>query len=306
MSEPRVFLVSASALNLRAGPRRSETVLAVLPQNQAVARLDETDFFGWWWVFADLREAGLFTGYVFAEHLTPAAATSAPLPDPDARIDSPPSDAAAPPAPADEPAPTEPGPDGSPEAQPPSPSEGASEDSAPPRGGVVVRDPETRHEEPMLPAAPWRPAPRHEDAGAALTLDAYLGEHVATCSGELTDAHRAHADDLLRRVNQLLAVMALDGVTLDRSSAPTGINSGWRPAAYNKALESQGAAKKSLHMSCQAIDLADATGAIKAWCMKNRSRLVEFGLYLEHPSATPRWCHLQSKPPGSGNRVFYP
>jgi hypothetical protein len=40
--------------------------------------------------------------------------------------------------------------------------------------------------------------------------------------------------------------------------------------------------------------------------MANLAVLEELQLWLEHPDATPGWCHLQILPPRSGRRVFYP
>jgi len=67
-----------------------------------------------------------------------------------------------------------------------------------------------------------------------------------------------------------------------------------------------GAAKGSKHLSCQAIDLEDRDGRLDAWCMAHLGVLEELQLWLEHPDATPGWCHLQILPPRSGLRVFYP
>ena len=55
-----------------------------------------------------------------------------------------------------------------------------------------------------------------------------------------------------------------------------------------------------------AVDLYDPYGEIDKWCMDNKTVLAEFGVWLEHPDATPGWCHLQVVPPRSGNRVFRP
>lgn len=74
----RIFRVSASALYLRDGPSRGAQALTRLPHRQAVARLDETDWDGWWWVFADVPGDGVFEGYVFSEHLTPLDSAEPP------------------------------------------------------------------------------------------------------------------------------------------------------------------------------------------------------------------------------------
>ena len=65
-------------------------------------------------------------------------------------------------------------------------------------------------------------------------------------------------------------------------------------------------APKSNHKMGLAVDLYDPHGEIDKWCMDNKTVLAEFGVWLEHPDATPGWCHLQVVPPRSGNRVFKP
>lgn len=70
----RVFRVDASALNLRSQPSLSGGILTALPAGQAVARLDDLDHAGWWFVFADTPGDGLYVGYVYARYLKPIAA----------------------------------------------------------------------------------------------------------------------------------------------------------------------------------------------------------------------------------------
>ena len=91
---------------------------------------------------------------------------------------------------------------------------------------------------------------------------------------------------------------------LERFGETRKVNSGWRPASINKATV--GAAPKSKHMECLAIDLEDKDGSLDAWCLENLEVLQEIGLWLESPDATPNWCHIQIVPPRSGNRVFKP
>lgn len=121
---------------------------------------------------------------------------------------------------------------------------------------------------------------------------------------------KANADTLLKRVNALLVACGFK----------TGVASGWRPPAYNAELrrkfiagEPGGAntAVRSRHMTGEAIDLTDtAEQQIALHLFTHQDLLVLHGLYMEHPIATKgkntNWCHLQSQPPGSGNRVFIP
>lgn len=123
--------------------------------------------------------------------------------------------------------------------------------------------------------------------------DYYMGRD-AEYRSELTGELRANARDIVKRVNRLL----------QRAGMTRKVTSGWRPAALNATVP--GAASGSKHISCLAIDLEDRDGALDAWCMANLPVLEELGLWLEHPRATRGWCHLQTRPPRSGNRVFEP
>ena len=87
MSFSKVFRVNASALNLRAQPSTSAGILTVLRNGQAVARLDDLDHEGWWFVFADTPGDGLYVGYAYSRFLSPVTAPgfteapdTAPLP----------------------------------------------------------------------------------------------------------------------------------------------------------------------------------------------------------------------------------
>lgn len=111
---------------------------------------------------------------------------------------------------------------------------------------------------------------------------------------DLTPEIEGNAAELIDRVNLLLAAF---GETRK-------VNSGWRPPEVN--AKTAGAAVKSKHMMGLAVDLADPDGDLDEWCMENESELERLQLWLEHPAATKGWCHLQSVPPKSGKRVFYP
>jgi len=128
----------------------------------------------------------------------------------------------------------------------------------------------------------------------ALKLADYYMGRDRQYYAELTPELRANARETVRRVNRLL----------QRAGLARKVTSGWRPAAVNATVP--GAAKGSKHITCIAIDLEDQDGALDAWCMANLEVLEELGLWLEHPDATPDWCHLQTQPPRSGNRVFEP
>lgn len=123
-----------------------------------------------------------------------------------------------------------------------------------------------------------------------------------TYASVLTGVVTANAIETVRRVNELLNRFCAANPTAHART----VNSGWRPPAVNARVPN--AAAHSLHMTGQAIDLGDDDGALDAWCMSiaGQAALTAIGLWMEHPSATPRWCHVQTMPPGSGRRCFYP
>jgi hypothetical protein len=61
-------------------------------------------------------------------------------------------------------------------------------------------------------------------------------------------------------------------------------------------------------MTGQAIDIYDPDGDLDEWLMTDKGLAVldSIGLWIEHPSCTKGWCHLQTIPPKSNRRVFFP
>ena len=85
---------------------------------------------------------------------------------------------------------------------------------------------------------------------------------------------------------------------------PMVITSGVRSVEDQKRINPK--SMGSAHVKAAACDIADPHGALDSWCLANLDALTECGLYLEDPSKTPRWTHLQVLPPKSGKRVFLP
>ena len=132
-----------------------------------------------------------------------------------------------------------------------------------------------------------------------------VDERLARFGGELDNVKRASATLTVARVNELLRRASAAGVKLSLSPRSGSlVSSGWRPAAIN--ARTSGAAAKSKHVRCQALDVYDPAGHLDDWCMANQPVLAEIGLWLEHPGSTPGWSHVQTLPPGSGRRVFHP
>lgn len=62
----------------------------------------------------------------------------------------------------------------------------------------------------------------------------------------------------------------------------------------------------SSHLYGAAVDIADPDGKLKAWLKAHPQKLVECGLWMEHPDYTNGWTHLQIYAPKSMNRMFKP
>jgi hypothetical protein len=152
------------------------------------------------------------------------------------------------------------------------------------------------------PVDPGKPAPKK--GIEAISMDDYWMGRIEKYGAELDDQKRAAAKETVERVNKLIALAAADGVVLEKNRHGTGVNSGWRPLAVNQGTSN--AAPRSKHIHCLACDLHDPDGDLDDWCMKNQDKLEAIGLWIEHPSATKGWCHVQIVPPRSGARVFYP
>jgi hypothetical protein len=131
-----------------------------------------------------------------------------------------------------------------------------------------------------------------------ITIEEYWCGHDKKYAAQLTDDLCANAVETVCCANLLIA-------RFEQTTGKTcnGVTSGWRPAVVNEAV---GGAKKSNHMIGKAVDIADPGNALDDWIMGNTEALASAGLWMEHPDATPGWCHVQTVPPRSGNRVFKP
>lgn len=110
-------------------------------------------------------------------------------------------------------------------------------------------------------------------------------------SNPLTLEQLYNLADLMGRINIIRAVY----------NKPMIVSSGYRPAAINSRV---GGAKASAHMSCQAVDIRDSNGELAKWCLSNIDLIKRLGLFLEDPTFTTGWVHLQSRP--TRNNPFKP
>lgn len=136
-----------------------------------------------------------------------------------------------------------------------------------------------------------------------ITEAAYYKGRDVTHAAELTDAIRAAAAAFLPKFNGCISEFeAATGVSL------TQCNSGWRPAAVNRATP--GASATSKHLTGHAGDAADQHETFESWLdtEDGAASLERWDLYREHPDSTPGWVHLQDEPFGSyrpgGTRTF--
>lgn len=133
-----------------------------------------------------------------------------------------------------------------------------------------------------------------------ITLQDYWMGRDKTYSKDLTADIQKNAEEIVKRANMLLSEFRF----YTKDTEQRHVNSGWRPPAINASTPN--AAQRSKHMTGQAIDIADPEGDLDDWCMNHIDTLARLGLWLEHPSSTKGWTHVQIVAPKSGNRVFYP
>ena len=121
------------------------------------------------------------------------------------------------------------------------------------------------------------------DREAVISLNDYLTasdkypERALNVAPELI----ANAERLLSVVNEFLAELGVENCR---------VSSGYRPAAVNAKIPN--AAKKSLHMTCLAIDIQDLNGELDKLVQAGPELLIKYSLWLEHPDNTVGWCHL--------------
>lgn len=140
-----------------------------------------------------------------------------------------------------------------------------------------------------------------------ITLKDYWNGNDLKYPRELRPEIVQEATELVVRVNKLLAELERAGVRLERHPrTKTVLSSGWRPPEVN--ADTPGAAMRSNHLWGRAADLYDPEGEIDDFLMTDEGQriLATIGLWMEHPAATKGWSHVQTRPPRSGRRVFYP
>lgn len=123
-----------------------------------------------------------------------------------------------------------------------------------------------------------------------------------------TVVQAAFADAMLEKVNALLDYAHEQGVYSyeidpDTGSQISGAKGGDGDGGF-RAQDAKTGGAGSKHRLARAVDVYDPLNKLDNWLTDEI--LARFGLYREHPKATPGWCHLQDIAPGSGRRTFLP
>jgi hypothetical protein len=138
-----------------------------------------------------------------------------------------------------------------------------------------------------------------------ISLDDYLMGREKLYPAELTPEIMKNAERTVALVNALFAVLRAESMPLEENPRTKSmLNSGWRPPQINGQVAN--AAPRSKHMTGEAADIYDPEGVLDDWCLEHQDSLAAIGLWMEHPSCTKGWLHVQTVAPKSGRRVFFP
>lgn len=148
-----------------------------------------------------------------------------------------------------------------------------------------------------------------------LTVADYWAGRDYKYKSDLTHEIIQNAQHWVACANLLLSYAAKDGVRpgIDQASG-TPLASGWRPKGVN--ARTANSAQLSTHLDGRGGDLQDIwpLRPLAHWCLKHSlpgGLLEKCGIWMEHPNWTctanlDPWCHWQTKPPGSGKRIYVP
>jgi len=134
-----------------------------------------------------------------------------------------------------------------------------------------------------------------------ITVQQYFGKpHSAEQEG--------NADDLLVRVNELLAEAQADGsydgwLDPDTNTQISGAKGSDGDGGFRTPSSRTGVPSSS-HRQAKAVDVYDPHEILEDWITD--AILEKYELYREAPEATPGWVHLTTRAPASGHRTFIP
>jgi len=104
---------------------------------------------------------------------------------------------------------------------------------------------------------------------------------------EVTPELIKNATILLDKVNKLLNDLGIQSVI---------VSSGFRPSGVNAAIAN--AAKRSAHLTGEAIDIADSDGSLDELLDESDVLLKKYNLFQEDPASTKGWAHLDIRQRG--------
>lgn len=147
-----------------------------------------------------------------------------------------------------------------------------------------------------------------------ITLAQYFGKKTYTLE------HEANALDLLDKRERLreefTAATGIEPPICPNTGSEISGSPGGSGDGGFRAPDSKTGAARSSHKEARGVDDYDPGDHFDKWLDRfetgggGNSKLEEYGLYREHPSATKNWVHLTTRPPDPSNpdkyRTFYP
>jgi len=150
----------------------------------------------------------------------------------------------------------------------------------------VIRPPATESNQPVLVQM--------------LSIEDYFSNKIS--SPEVTNEIRANAKVLVDRVNALIDTFTkATGKVLVANPKTGTLVSGTTEGGFRLKNSTTGA-PRSAHKEGKAVDIYDPDGFLDDWL--NDDKLIQGALYREAPIHTPRWAHLTTRSPASGNRSY--
>jgi hypothetical protein len=136
-----------------------------------------------------------------------------------------------------------------------------------------------------------------------LHVEQYFGKWLA--HKDVTMPIIDNAKALVSACNTLIQVMEATGLRFTINPLTQSLVGGETLGGF-RPQDCPIGAPQSAHKQGLAVDIYDPDNKIDNWLIGHQQVLKEFGLYFEHPTATPRWSHWTTRKPKSGKRIFYP
>jgi len=136
-----------------------------------------------------------------------------------------------------------------------------------------------------------------------LHVEQYFGKWLG--SKDVTMPIIDNAKRLVDSCNRLISAMELTGINFTVNPLTQSLVGGETLGGF-RPQDCPIGAPKSGHKQGLAVDIYDPENQIDNWIFGHQKSLDQYGLYFEHPTATPWWSHWSIRKPPSGRRIFYP